>query len=185
MTTSFRPRAYGSLMVVIFAAIVVSAAVSSGARAGDVTPPPNVISSNPILDMFTWYNLEFEHRMAPNSTMGLAGTFISFNDGDDSYKNLSAFYRYYPQNDAPAGFYFGGRAGIFGVTASNDEDDEEASLTLGGIGIDIGYTWMIGSTRNFAISLGIGAVRLFGDVGDEDISMTLPSIRAINVGFAF
>jgi hypothetical protein len=185
MTNLCRPRVYGSLMVMIFAAIVVGAAVSSGARAEGVTPPPNVISSNPILDMFTWYNLEFEHRMAPNSTMGLAGTFISFNDGDDSYKNLSAFYRYYPQNDAPAGFYFGGRAGVFGVSTSGDEDEDEGSWTLGGIGIDIGYTWMIGSTRSFAISLGIGAVRLFGDVGDEDVAMTLPSIRAINVGFAF
>ena len=169
----------------ILAAIVVGAAMSSGARAENVTPPPNVISSNPILDMFTWYNLEFEHRMAPNSTMGLAGTFVELGDGDDRYMVAPAFYRYYPQNDAPAGFFFGGRVGVFGVTAVSDVTDDEESATLGGIGIDIGYTWMIGSTRSFAISLGIGAVRLFGDVEDEDIAMTLPTIRAINVGFAF
>jgi hypothetical protein len=184
MLHAFRMRDKGCLIAALLVAAV-AAAAAPGARAEGVTPPSNVFSTNPILDMFTWYNLEFEHRLAPNSTMGLAGTFVELGDGDDHYMALTAFYRYYPQNDAPAGFFFGGRAGVFGVTAEDDETDTEESATLGGIGIDIGYTWMIGSTRSFAISLGIGAIRLFGDIEDEDVAMTLPTIRAVNIGFAF
>ena len=38
--------------------------------------------------------------------------------------------------------------------------------------------------RNFALGLGIGASRLFG--GDlEDTSAYLPTVRLINVGWAF
>jgi hypothetical protein len=166
-------------------AVVIAVSMSSGARAQGVAPPPNVISSNPILDLFKWYNLEYERRLAPNSTFGASGTFVELDDGNDSYKALSAFYRYYPQNDAPAGFFFGGRLGVYGVSSEDDVTLQETDTTLMGIGVDLGYTWMIGSTRNFAISLGIGAVRLFGDVEDEDIATTLPTIRLVNVGFAF
>jgi len=180
-----RTRAHGLLIAMFLLVVVIGAATPSGARAQSVTPPKNVISSNPILDVFTWYNLEYERRVAPNGTAGLAGTFIEFNDGDDRYMAVTAFYRYFPENDAPAGFFFGGRVGVFGVTAESDVTNDKESITLTGIGVDIGYSWMIGSTRSFAISLGIGAVRLFGDAGDEDIAMTLPTIRLINVGFAF
>jgi len=180
-----RPRAQGLLIAVFLLCLVIGAASPSGARAQTVTPPENVISSNPILDVFTWYNLEYERRVAPNGTVGLGGTFVELGDGDDHYMALTAFYRYFPQNDAPAGFFFGGRVGVFGVTAESDVTDEEESATLGGIGIDIGYSWMIGTTRSFAISLGIGAIRLFGDIENEDIAMTLPTIRLINLGFAF
>jgi hypothetical protein len=167
------------------AAVVLGAAATPGAGAEAVTPPSTVISSNPILDMFGWYNIEIEHRLAPNSTIGLAGSYVDFEEENDTYKTATAFYRYYPQNDAPAGFFFGGRVGVFDVTAEDLITGDKESSTLGGIGIDIGYTWMIGTTRNFAISLGIGAVRLFGDTGDEDLTMTLPTIRAINIGLAF
>lgn len=180
-----RTRAHGLLIAMFLLVVVIGAATPSGARAQVVTPPKNVISSNPILDVFTWYNLEYERRVAPNGTLGLAGTFVELGDGNDHYMAVTAFYRYFPQNDAPAGFFFGGRFGVFGVTAESDVTNDKESVTLGGIGVDIGYSWMIGSTRSFAISLGIGAIRLFGDAGDEDIAMTLPTIRLINVGFAF
>lgn len=52
------------------------------------------------------------------------------------------------------------------------------------LGVDVGYSWLMGSKRNFYIGIGIGATRLFG--GDiEDGSATIPSLRLLNVGFAF
>ena len=36
-----------------------------------------VISTNPILDMFTWWNGEVEVKIASHSTVGVAGSYIS------------------------------------------------------------------------------------------------------------
>ena len=145
-----------------------------------------VVSTNPILDMFTWYNGELELAVAPTSTMGIAGTYITFGDEDDfdqeTYANASVFWRYYPR-EAFGGFYFGVRGGYYNVTIDTDIDDEESGDFFGA-GIDVGYSWILGEGERMYISLGVGAVRLFG--GDlEDITLTLPTIRLINVGIAF
>ena len=145
-----------------------------------------VVSTNPILDMFTWYNGELEIAAAPTSTIGIAGTYITFGDEDDfdreTYANASVFWRYYPR-EAFGGFYFGVRGGYYKVTADTDLGEEEEGNFFGA-GIDVGYGWILGENERMYVSLGIGAVRLFG--GDlEDVSLTLPTIRLINVGFAF
>ncbi|MBT8396896.1 MAG: DUF3575 domain-containing protein, partial [Gemmatimonadetes bacterium] len=99
-------------------------------------------------------------------------------DDDDDYANVSGFLRFYPQEAAFTGFYFGGRAGVYNV------DDGEESYTAFGLGVDIGYTWLLGPSRAFYIGMGIGATRLLGgDLGDA--SGTVPSIRLINIGIAF
>lgn len=172
----------------LLAACLFAAAPGSALAAdeGAATPPTrlNVISTNPILDMFLWWNVEYEHVVAPSQTLGAAGSYVTFDDGDETYTSGSVFYRYYPAGAAPAGFFFGGR---FGMTSISDE--EEGITTDGsafGIGIDIGYTWLIGAPRRMALSLGIGAIRYFGgDLDDLDVSTTIPTIRLVNVGIAF
>jgi hypothetical protein len=53
-----------------------------------------------------------------------------------------------------------------------------------GLGFELGYTWLFGSRRNFAVSTGAGATRLFG--GDiAGASLTIPTLRLFNVGVAF
>jgi hypothetical protein len=136
----------------------------------------NILSTNPILDMFTWWNLEYERRIGPTGTVGLAGSFIDFED-DENYRSISAFYRFYPQERALSGFFFGGRLGVYNVEDGNDSE------TAYGFGIDIAYSWLLGKHEGFSISLGIGAVRLFG--GDLDESTTLPTVRLVNIGVAF
>ncbi|UCH85240.1 MAG: DUF3575 domain-containing protein [Candidatus Latescibacterota bacterium] len=136
----------------------------------------NVLSTNPILDLFTWFNIEYERRIKPNGTIGLAASFIDL-EGDEEFMSVNAFYRFYPQDRAPSGFFFGGRFGVYNV---EDGNDSESAF---GFGIDIAYSWLLGKRRNFAVSLGIGAIRLFG--GDLDTATTLPTLRLINIGFAF
>lgn len=53
-----------------------------------------------------------------------------------------------------------------------------------GFGFDIGYSWLLGKERLFAISLGAGATRLFGGSLDG-VSLTVPAIRPLNLGGAF
>ncbi len=151
-----------------------------GQEAGSRTPVPHdqVLSANPFLFLWEWANVEYERKISPTSTVGVAGSWVSLDDGDESYKSLNGFYRYYPQGAALVGFYLGGRLGFHGVS---DEDDEGHAF---GLGVDVGYSWLMGANRKFYMGIGIGATRLFG--GDiEDGSVTIPSLRLLNVGFAF
>jgi len=147
---------------------------------GSRTPVPHdqVISANPFLLLWEWTNAEYERKISPFGTLGAAASWVSLDEGEESYKSLSGFYRYYPQGAALTGFYLGGRLGFHGVS---DTDDEGHAF---GLGIDVGYAWLLGSKQNFYIGIGIGATRLFGGNLDDG-SVTIPSLRLLNVGFAF
>ena len=141
-------------------------------------PHKQVISANPFLFLGEWFNVEYERKLSPTTTVGIAGSIVSFDDGDEDYKSLNGIVRYYPSEAALSGFYLGGRFGFHQVT----EDDEEGHAY--GLGVDVGYAWLLGSKRNFYIGLGIGATRLFGGDVEED-RVVLPSVRLVNIGVAF
>ena len=171
----------------LIAMVSVAAASEETAAAGGAAPQ-QILSTNPILVMFTWYNLEYERMTSETTSFGITGSYVKFGDEDDldeeTFTSVSVLYRYYPQGHVLRGFFFGGRLGYYGVTAQEDFTGDEESGNFFGAGIDIGYNWLLGAEEKFAVSLGIGAVRLFG--GDlEDVSLTLPTIRLINIGIAF
>jgi len=140
-------------------------------------PHTSVISGNPLILLAGWFNAEYERKIAGNMTAGISGGWLDL--GDDDYTSVGGFLRFYPQQAAFTGFYLGGRVGVHNV-----EEDDEDSQTAFGIGVDLGYTWLLGPGRSFYVGLGIGATRLFGgDLGDA--SATVPSIRLINIGIAF
>ena len=88
------------------------------------------------------------------------------------------FFRYYPQGAALTGFYVGGRTGYH---RASDYDDSGSAF---GLGIDIGYSWLLGESRSFYVGLGLGASRLFGnDLADG--SVTIPTLKLVNIGIAF
>jgi hypothetical protein len=169
-----------------------------------------VISTNPILDMFEWFNGEVEIKASEAASIGVSGTYFTFKqefgveeaavEVDDKYFSVYGFYRYYMQGEAFKGFYLSARLGYNQVKANARVGDEhdlfmqeevevvEATGDYFGFGIDLGYSWLLGKEERFAVSLGIGAIRLFGGDLDEDlydINLTLPTIRLINVGVAF
>jgi hypothetical protein len=138
----------------------------------------HVISAHPFLLLWEWANIEYERKISPTGSLGAAGSWLTVDDGDTTYRSLAGFYRYYPQGAALSGFYIGGR---FGIHHGDGKDD---SGHVFGLGIDVGYGWLLGAKRTFYVGLGIGATRLFGGDLDEG-SLTLPSIRLLNVGFSF
>jgi hypothetical protein len=135
-------------------------------------------SANPFLLLFEWFNLEYERKISDSGTFGVVASGFSFDDGDETYRGFSGFYRHYPQGAALSGFSLGGRLGYHRV--SDDDDDGDAFA----LGVDLGYSWLLGSKRNFYIGIGIGATRLFGGDVDED-RVVIPSLRLVNVGIAF
>jgi len=153
--------------------------LKASGQQGVRTPVPHhhLISGNPLVLLAGWFNAEYETKLSEFSTVGAAGGWLNIDDID--YTNLNAFLRYYPQGAAFTGFYLGGRTGVHNV----DEKDGNSATVLG-IGVDLGYTWLMGPTQSFYVGLGIGATRLFG--GDlHDASTWIPNVRLINVGIAF
>lgn len=169
------PLALAGILVL---GLALSPAAASGQQEG-VREPVNhghVISGNPLILLAGWFNAEYERKLTESMTVGFSGGWLDLDE--DDYTNLTAFVRFYPQAAAFTGFYVGGRAGVHNVEDDND------SATAFGIGVDIGYAWLLGPARAFYVGIGIGATRLFG--GDLDnFSATVPSVRLVNVGIAF
>jgi hypothetical protein len=151
----------------------------AAARAQDAGPGggpyQQVISANPLGLLAEFFNAEYERKFSPFSTAGLGGSTFGA-DGDD-YVNADVFWRYYPQGTPLDGFAFGIKAGI----TSFDGD------IYPGAGFDANYSWLLGARNNFYVGVGIGAKRLFGEPDDSDIDFLefIPTIRLVNVGFAF
>lgn len=149
-----------------------------------------VVSTNPFLDMYTWYNGELELALTPNSTIGVAVSYWSLGDIDDrededNYTGADVVFRYYPR-EAFGGFYFGLRGGYYGVTEKDWETEDEVTESAFGFGFELGYSWLLGTEERFYVGLGAGLVRLFGgDLEDLDATLNKPVIRIINVGVAF
>jgi hypothetical protein len=153
----------------------------------EAAPPPvlrNVVSANPFLLIAAWFNAEYERAVSATTTVGGRISTVSLGDdsdfedgGDFDYTSGRLFLRYYPKA-AFNSFYFGVDAGLTGVSGGDESE------TVAGAGFELGYNWMLGQRRNFYISIGAGADRLFG--GDlEDSSVVIPTIRIVNIGFAF
>lgn len=162
------------LCLIVFAVAVIPA-VASAQAPGNRAPVANkqVLSGNPFLLMGKYFNAEYERKHTESRTFGVSASAFGFDDVD--YRNVQAFYRYYPQGASLTGFYIGARAGMHHM--SDDLDSGAAA----GVGFELGYSWLLGSRRNFAISVGAGATRLFGGDG----SVVIPTLRLVNVGWSF
>ena len=162
------------------AMLLASSPAHAQAQAQESTKPAvpheQVLSANPFGIVLRWWNVEFERKLTPSSTWGASTSLLALEGSD--FASLNALYRYYPQGAALSGFFLGGRVGFYHVS-----DESESGEALG-LGFEIGYTWLLGSRRNVALSLGAGLSRIVaGDVMDGP--SVLPTIRLLNLGIAF
>lgn len=187
------------LVVLCFTLIPAGAATAQGGEPVAIERD-YIISVNPILAMFEWYTAELEYRIKDNATIGVGGSFFTFEDGTEGdffyeeteYSSVNIFYRYYP-NGAMNGFFFGAQLGstsigqkestsLFGDSTATTTDESFSAMNAGFL---IGYTRILGDAQRLSVSMGVGVNRLFGEDLDDDVSVTLPAIRLINVGIAF
>jgi uncharacterized protein DUF3575 len=150
----------------------------------------NVISANPFGLLGGWFNAEYERMVSHASSVGIHLSRLTlpadYEDEDDSYSTGRVFWRYYPSG-AFRGFLFSVHVG---VTRQKENVFDEASMmgvvaerTRLGTGFDLGYSWLMGSRRNFYFSPGLGGERLYGQE-DDGVPRIVPILR-LNVGFAF
>ena len=164
-----RPASVRSFLWVLPVALVTLVASPASAQ----EPKTQVLSANPFGLLLEFFNAEYERAVSPAATLGLGGSF--FDVDNDTYVNFDAFWRYYPQGDALDGWAFGAKVGVTRVEES----------TYMGFGFDVNRSWLMGANDNFYVGVGFGLKRL---VGTDDASFDtrfIPTIRLVNVGFAF
>jgi hypothetical protein len=148
-------------------------------------PPPQyqqVISANPFGLLLEWFNAEYERVLGQSTTAGLGGSYHSTDNW--RYLNADVFYRYYPQGRALEGWAFGVKAGITSVREDFDDGGTPGDDgTLFGFGFDVNRSWLLGANDNFYVGVGFGLKRLLG--AEEGQLDYLPTIRIVNIGFAF
>ena len=164
----------------ILFALTLLAAANTGARAQDVQPYKNVVSANPFGLLLTWFNAEYERAVGETMTLGVGGsTFEDENDSgvDDRYTNADVFFRYYPSGRPLDGWAFGAKVGVTDVVDQG---------TYAGFGFDVNRSWLLGKRQNFYVGVGFGLKRLVGIPDEDTFDLEyIPTIRIINIGFAF
>ena len=168
-----------------FAALLTTTAPAFAQDAAAAPPAhEQILTTNPLLLVGGYLNVEFERRISDSMTLGVtAATFDGFFDDDVRYTNGTLIARYYPQGRPLNGFYLGGKIGLHHVREDFFFDGDDRDETLLGLGADLGYTWLLGKRDKFVLGLGGGAMRLLGN-DDFDSGLFIPSAR-INVGIAF
>jgi hypothetical protein len=178
----------------VAAAALVSAAPAR-AQTDSVPAYQQVISANPLGLLFGYFNGEYERAISTTTTVGLAGAY--FSPDRDALATVEAKFRYYPQARPLSGFSIGGSLGYGQVTDENDfeefvvdsqvQQDDGTTSSAFIVGVELNYNWLVGRDRRFFIGTGIGARRLIGgDIDDaSDLPVVIPTIRLVNIGFAF
>lgn len=152
-------------------------------------PYRQTLSANPLGLLFGYYNAEYERAVSNVASAGLAGSYLSIDDIE--VFSVEAKARYYPQARVLSGFSVGGSLGFGQVSDKTDfgdggdfQDDEESASAFT-LGVELDYNWLVGRDRRFFIGTGIGARRLFGGDVSSDAPVVIPTIRLVNIGFAF
>ena len=170
------------------AAVALTLSLPAGVQAQEATPKNQVLSINPLVLIFGGVSGEFERRVGTGTSVAAGLSYYTFDDAD--YLSVEGKYRFYPSGEALRGFSV---AGTGGYTHVGDDDacddsffddctDSGNALT---VGVELNYQWLLGRERNFAVTLGGGAKRLFF-LGDEvtDASIGVPTLR-LSIGYAF
>jgi hypothetical protein len=180
----------------MFVAVAVFAAIGFTGTAAHAQEAPqplrNAISANPFGLLLELFNAEYERVVGESSTVGIGGSYFNsdendeadptFEDDDVTYSNVDVFYRYYPSGRPLDGWAFGAKVGL---TMVDDDTVDSDGDTFFGYGFDVNRSWLIGKKNNFYVGVGFGLKKLVG-ASDESFDLEyIPTIRIINVGFAF
>ena len=174
---------------VILTALTALAATSLAAQTA-TAPKRTVISFQPLNAMFSVYTAEIEHTVSTSVTLGVGGSYWSYNDdiGDTKYTSGDVKVRFYPEGHPLQGFSFGGQVGYTSVSDNTtDTFGGSSKSTTNGptIGVALDYSWLLGPSKATYVGLGVGAKKIFANSDDiGDATLAYPTAR-ISIGYAF
>lgn len=177
--------------VLLLALLITTVSAMSQAKSG-------AIKTRPISLAFGVVNAEYEKAFGEKSSGQLGATIVST---EFSSTKLSGFgvrpeYRFYSQ-EALRKFYWGPVLNYNSFTAKIEDagflTSESTVTTIGG-GLKIGWDWLLGSSENIVLDLGIGAQYLSssfnvkaGEEDDFDLGFFEGIVPILNfsIGYAF
>lgn len=193
----------GRLAVLHIVAVAVLGAAAAPMQAQSLADqtrgdrPVNVISANPFLPLFGYFQGEFEHSLKPSVSIAIAGSYVKLDN--TKYANLDAKLRLYPKERGLEGINVAASLGLANIT---DEDGSygdcisepppaaECKLIYdkfgaGAFAIEMGYQWLLGPSKVMAIGIGVGAKRYIASKGKfRNVQQVMPTLR-LNIGYAF
>ncbi len=182
---SHMTRFFAASRALFASAVVLFPFLLRGQAAAPVAAPKaveQIVSVSPINLIFGLYGAEYEKKIDARNSWGASAGYFTL--GGFSYLNSELKYRYYPQEKALEGFGVGLTTGLTRIAVDDNTSSQESTTALS-VGFALDYQWLLGSRKNFAITLGSGARRLVV-VGRKlaDANLILPTFRlAIGRGF--
>lgn len=157
--------------------------------------PSKVVSINPFLPLAGYFQGEFESRIKDNLAVAVSASHILF---DDIYTNADVKLRLYPQERGLQGFAIATGLGYGRIRNDNDSDycaglpgvdcaPPKESTSGATFSVEMHYQWLLGKSRNTAVTLGGGAKRYYVDNKKsefETFQEYVPTLR-LTVGYAF
>jgi hypothetical protein len=189
-------RHTATILIVLATCPALAVAQTSATR--PPVPQSQILSTNPFGLIFNWFNVEYERRVAPATTVGVSASHIAMAE----HSNAALILRWYPQGAALDGFYLGGRAGAYAFETYDYEyptyqgspsDPSRRPYPIArrrtdvhpGVGLELGYNWRLGAKQNLIIGLGFGLTRIQSGADRDGCPRVLPNPRVVNIGFAF
>ncbi len=153
--------------------------IGTSARTSSPVGYSTIVSLNPVLLIARGgLSLDIERRVATSNTLGASVS--SFDWGDASYLTIEARGRYYVTGRAFDGLSIGVVGGLVRL--------REDSTNVKDYGMNIGFTldqqWLAGAEERVALTLGLGATRVFFAEDRPSFKSVLPIFRA-SIGWGF
>lgn len=183
-------------VVALLAAATVSAAASlplAAQAAPAAELPGRIVSVNPFLPLFGFFQGEFESRVNKALTFAVASSYTEWNN--DRTLNLDAKVRWYGQERAPNGLGMAASLGVGRVDRDASVTCDYApvmplcttrdrgALTVPAFAVEGQYQWLLGSRRNTAVSVGFGVKRYFAS--ETEMDGNVRPMGRLTIGYAF
>ena len=188
-----RPILSVTALTLLMSAPLAAQSLRQQTNGNRVDGPTRVISTNPFLPLFGFFQGEYEHRVNANASFALAGSYVDWSD--DNRTNIDAKLRLYPDEHALEGLGLGASIGFASIRRDGYQDCGylDASCTTVAkktyssptFAVEGQYQWLLGTHRATAVTAGFGVKRYFVNKGDSrGIDRVLPTGR-LTIGYAF
>jgi len=183
--------------IVLALVLVMSLGLGMTSATADNAPSvDNVVSINVWPYLMTFFNLEYERKLADALSLRVRGMYFAllgnFSDGAGQFYGFGGDIFFYPAGTALSGFYVGPRYDLFISSFTSGTDAITALMHY--VGGSIGHRWVFESGFTMAISLGawanVASTATYDD-GSGSFTGDIPSIGGpwptfnFDIGYGF